>query len=143
MQPTITKFFGSNKIATLCCVADNAVPHCFNCFYAFDEQHHLLFFKSSDDSYHSKILADNHKVAGTILPAKISLPLIKGLQFSGTILCSSLPPVHPDSFYHKIYPLAVARAGKVWCVQLDSVKMTDNTPVFGGKTYWQRQLHHR
>ena len=141
MQPTITEFLKSNKIATLCCVTDNAEPHCFNCFYAFNQQHQLLFFKSSDDSYHANILSHSSKVAGTVLPAKIVLPSVKGLQFSGTILrdLSSIP-VQPDKFYHQVYPLALARAGSIWCVRLDSVKMTDNTPIFGGKTHWKRQI---
>lgn len=135
----INDFIKTNKILTLCCVDAESKPYCFHCFYAFDEEHDLLFFKSSPDTFHAGLLAQNPMVAGSILPPKIELLALKGIQLTGAVFYNNLPAeVDPEAFYHKKFPIAVAKPGKVWCIQLEMVKMTDNTNVFGKKMLWQR-----
>ena len=135
----ISDFIKINKVATICCINEDAVPYCFNCFYAFQEKTHLLFFKSSANSYHSKLLSTNPQVAGTILPNKIELLSLKGIQFTGRILYDSFPDqIQPEVCFHKMHPFAIAKPGHVWCIELETAKMTDNTQVFGKKTEWRK-----
>ncbi|WP_295654695.1 pyridoxamine 5'-phosphate oxidase family protein [uncultured Mucilaginibacter sp.] len=136
----ITDFIKQNRILSLCCVDTDSKPYCFHCFYAFDEANHLLFFKSSTDTFHAGILAQNPSVAGSILPENINLIALKGIQLTGTVLYTDIPDhINPESFYHKKFPFALAKPGKVWCIGIDAIKMTDNTNVFGKKLAWQRE----
>lgn len=140
MLREIASFIDKNKVATICGIGEDHAPYCFNCFYAFDAKNQLLFFKSSSTSNHSKILLKNERVSGTILPDKLELLAIKGIQFSGKVLYDSFPgQIRPEVSYHKRFPLALAKPGDVWCIQLEMVKMTDNTQVFGKKTEWVKQ----
>lgn len=139
MRKEITTFIKENKIASFCCVDDNNAPHCFNCFYLFDDQYQLLFFKSSENTQHSKIMATSYRIAGSILPDKLDFITMKGIQFSGIVLTENFPgDIKPEIFYHKKLPFAFAKPGKVWCVQLETIKMTDSTNVFGKKLRWER-----
>lgn len=140
MLQEIVNFITINKVASICCVDEESVPYCFNCFYSFHSGTQLLFFKSSSDSFHSKLLLKNERISGTILPLKLELLAIKGIQFSGRVLYDSFPEqIRPESHYHKAYPLAIAKPGHVWCIQLERVKMTDNTQIFGKKPEWFKQ----
>ena len=137
MLEEISDFIKINKVATICCLNEEGAPYCFNCFYTFQEKTHLLLFKSSANSYHSKLLSKNNQVAGTILPNKLELLSLKGIQFSGRILYDSFPEqILPTISYHIAYPAAIAKPGHVWCVALEIVKMTDNSQVFGKKIGW-------
>lgn len=132
----ITNFISANKIAAVCCT-DGNIPYCFHCFYVFDPDNFLLFFKSSDETWHSKLLAENAAVAGSILPQKLELLALKGIQFTGTVLYNGIPDqIKPETFYHKRLPLGLAKPGHVFCIQLESIKMTDNSLVFGKKLLW-------
>ncbi len=135
----IADFIKANKVATICCIDERANPYCFNCFYAFHEKAHLLLFKSSVDSHHSKLLSQNPNVAGTILPNKVELLSLQGIQFSGRILKDPFPEqIRPEIIYHKVFPVALARPGHLWTIQLEKIKMTDNTRIFGKKIAWQK-----
>ena len=139
MKKEISTFIKENKIASIACIDENSNPYCFNCFYIFDETNYLLFFKSSSETYHSKALSKRQNVAGTILPDKIDFIALKGIQFTGTVITENFPGnISPDSYFHKKMPLALAKPGRVWCIQLEMVKMTDNTNIFGKKLRWQK-----
>jgi len=139
LPQAIADFIKMNKVATICCIDEGTNPYCFNCFYAFQEKAHLLLFKSSADSHHSKLLSQNFKVAGTILPDKVELLSLQGIQFSGRILQDPFPrQIRPEIIYHKVFPLALARPGHVWQIQLEMIKMTDNTRIFGKKIAWKK-----
>lgn len=139
MKNEILDFIKENKIAAICCSSADNIPYCFHCFYAFDEKNYLLFFKSSSKTFHSKLLSENPNIAGSILPGKIELLAIKGIQLSGIILSNDIPDgINPAAFYHKKFPFALAKQGDVWCIRLEAIKMTDNTHVFGKKNTWNR-----
>ena len=138
MEKEITDFIKKNKIASIACIDGNNTPYCFHSIYVFDEKNNLVFFKSSSNTHHSKLLLKNLHVAGSILPDKIDFIALKGIQFTGTILTENFPDsIKPETYYHKKIPLALAKAGHVWCIQLEMVKMTDNTIIFGKKLRWQ------
>lgn len=139
MNKDISNFIKDNRIASIACVDANNRPYCFNCFYVFDEKNNLLFFKSSLNTYHSRLIAGNQNIAGSILPDKIDFLSLKGIQFTGTILTKDFPEnLNPELFYHKKFPLALAKPGHVWFVQLEMVKLSDNTNIFGKKLKWKR-----
>jgi uncharacterized protein YhbP (UPF0306 family) len=136
----IVDFIKENKILTICCTDQNNKPYCFHCFYAFDEENYLLFFKSSTDSFHTALLAQNPVIAGSILPEKIELMALKGIQLTGTVLYNDFPCHNsPENIYHKKFPFAVVKPGHVWCIQVEALKMTDNTNVFGKKLEWHKE----
>lgn len=135
----ISKFINENKIAAICCTDGNNQPYCFHCFYVLDATHNLLFFKSSENTLHGRLLSENPDVAGSILPQKMEMLALKGIQFTGTVLYSDFPDqINPDIYYHKKLPLGLTKRGHVYCIQLQSIKMTDNSVLFGKKLIWNR-----
>ena len=140
MNNTIIHFINKQTCASICCVNDQEKsPYCFSCFYTFNSEEGLLYFKSSQQSHHSAIITTNPLVAGTILPDKLNVLQIKGLQFQGEVL----PDDHPlakEAFahYHKQHPMALAMPGHMWTIQITVIKMTDNSLGFGKKITWKR-----
>jgi uncharacterized protein len=137
MNERIADFISQQRVATVCCVDEENKPHCFSCFYAFDNERQLLYFKSGSSAHHSQILLQNPVVAGAIQQDKVNSLAIKGIQFTGKILhpknelCSQA-----ESVYHKRFPFALAMPGEIWTLQPETVKMTDNTLSFGKKLHW-------
>ena len=72
MNETIILFLQQQSSATICCVDEQGKPYCFSCFYAFNQQEGLLYFKSSADSHHSVLMKKNPFIAGTVLPDKLN-----------------------------------------------------------------------
>jgi uncharacterized protein len=139
MKKEISQFLKDNKIATIACVDNFSKPYCFNCFYVYDDKNHFLFFKSSLNTYHAKLLSRNPNISGSILPDKMDYLALKGIQFTGTLITSNLPnQINPEVYYHKKLPFALAKPGHVWFIQLETIKMTDNTNIFGKKLVWER-----
>ena len=139
MKDRIDKFIKKQTCASVCCVDEQHKPYCFSCFYSYDGNESLLYYKSSADTSHSAILVKNPVVAGTIMPDKLSLLQIKGIQFEGIVL----PRDHPltknaSSYYHRKHPVALTMAGEIWTIQLNTIKFTDNTAGFGTKLCWSR-----
>jgi hypothetical protein len=139
MNELIVNFLEKQKCASIACIDGNGKPYCFNCFYAFDKENAFLYFKSSADTFHIKLLMQNPPVSGTILESKLRVWAVKGIQFQGTLL-----PLHHTSAqeastrYHSIYPFAIAMPGDVWSIQLHSIKMTNNKAGFGNKILWTK-----
>jgi uncharacterized protein YhbP (UPF0306 family) len=138
MDKRIIEFIGRQKAASVCCLDEKNNPYCFCIFFVFDEDNQRLYFKSSSSSNHAVYLLMNKRVAGTILPDKLNLLAIRGIQFTGFI--SNADPIHPAAAaYHKKIPLALAMPGDVWAIQLETIKMTDNTIGIGKKILWDRR----
>lgn len=137
---SIDKFISENKIAAICCTDKQSNPYCFHCFYVFDSKNHLLFFKSSSETFHARLLLDNPGVAGSILPEKIEFLALKGIQFTGKVLYDEIPDkISPEAFYYKRLPLGLTKPGKIYCIQLESIKLTDNSVIFGKKFEWTKE----
>ena len=140
MNNTIIQFIKEQTCAGICCIDETGKPYCFSCFYAFNAEKGLLYFKSSKESHHAVLLMKNPAVAGTVLPDKLSTLMVKGVQFEGILLDKEHPMVKNASvFYHKTKPMALAVPGDVWTIQIDSIKMTDSTLGFGKKIKWERE----
>lgn len=140
MNERIRKFIKKQTCATVCCADESGKPYCFTVFYAFDFDKALLFYKSSKDARHSLLLKDKPDVAGTILPDKLSLLAIKGIQFEGSVLVAS-DSVNKTaaSIYYAKHPIARATTGEIWAIRVNYIKFTDNSLGFGRKLLWSRE----
>ena len=142
MTERIDEYIKQQSCANVCCVDTGGLPYCFSCFYAYNNNERLLYYKSSIDAHHSKIILDSPVVAGTILPDKHNKLHVKGIQFDGIVL----PLEHPSSknaaaVYYKKNLVAVAMPGDIWTIQINSIKFTDSRLGFGKKLTRSRQEH--
>lgn len=138
MNTEIAAFINECKVATLCCVQDEQ-PYCFNCYYTFIEEEGLLVYKSSFGTKHETILENNTQVAGTIIPEQIDLATLKGIQFEGVLLKENMSlALKASSAYYLRFPFAMAVPGKIYCIELQKIKLTDNGRGFGYKQHWER-----
>jgi uncharacterized protein YhbP (UPF0306 family) len=140
MNDKILAFLKKQTAASISFVNEINEPCSFSCFYAFNSTENLLYFKSTASAYHSKILLQNPKVSGTIMPDKLNKLAVKGIQFTGVVLKES-DPLCMDAFkiYHSKFPMALAIPGEVRTIQLNQLKMTDNVPGIFKKHSWQRE----
>jgi uncharacterized protein YhbP (UPF0306 family) len=139
MDEKIISFIKKQTCAGICCVDETGSPYCFSCFYAFNSEEGFLYFKSSLEAHHSSILTNNPAIAGTILPDKLNVLVVKGLQFEGIVLPGDHPAgKYASANYHKKYPFALTMPGEIWTIQINSIKMTDSAIGFGKKISWKR-----
>ena len=140
MNEKIIQFAQKQKVTSLCCIDETGKPYCFNCFFSFDGEEGLLYFKSSSQSNHMKLMSVKPEVAGAILPDKLNVLAIKGIQYTGILLFSNEELAKTAAkHYHKKYPFALTIPGDVFAIQLIKIKMTDSSNVFGKKIEWERE----
>lgn len=134
----IVEFLQAQTVLTYATSIENE-PYCATCFYAYDEEHGMLIFKSSEETLHVQQGLLNHRVAGSVLPDKLQTGKVKGIQFKGQF---GVPPEDKLSdlkkTYYKKYPFALAMSGALWIIELNLIKFTDNTLGFGKKIYWEK-----
>lgn len=139
MNETIIHFLEQQNCASICCIDEAGKPYCFSCFYAFSRIDGLIYFKSSSNSHHTQLMKKNPFVAGTVLPDKLNKLTIKGIQFEAIVLDTQHPLVKKRlNSYYKKHPAALAMPGDIWVLQIEYIKMTDNTLGFGKKIIWNR-----
>jgi len=140
MNADIARFLQQQTCVTICMMGEKDKPYSFSCFYAFNEEKGLFYFKSSAAAYHSQLLSINPLVAGTVLPDKLNKLLIKGVQFEGLVLNEQDRLTENASYlYHKRHPLALTIKGEITTIRIDRIKMTDGTKGFARKTFWNRE----
>lgn len=133
----LVAFLQDNKVSTVCFIDLENKPYCINCFYKFEEEHHVLIFKSSMGTTHQKLTKPMASISGTILPNVIDTLKLKGVQFTGKVIENEeIDKLQLNTKYLKKYPMSIAVMGYVWAVRLDFLKFTDNTLGFGNKTTW-------
>lgn len=139
LNENIAQFLNECQIASVCFINKEQQPYCINCFYAFDIERAILVCKSSPGTYHHSLVINAKDVAGTILPNEVNTLKIKGVQFNGKIITNDLQKLPGlNSLYYKKYPFALTIPGYIWAIELHSIKLTDNTLVFGKKESWER-----
>lgn len=72
--------------ASICHVDEQGMSCCFNCFYVFNAEINLFYYRSHAETRHVGILLNNPVTAGTILPDKLHKLETKGIQFTGQLL---------------------------------------------------------
>lgn len=141
MTDPIIHFLEEQTCASLCCIDERGNPYCFSCFFAFNAADGLLYFKSSVESWHALLIAKNPVIAGTVLPDKLNRLLIKGIQLTGTVLSADHPLTQKAQFfYHKKFPMALAMTGRVYTIEINSIKMTDSSRLPGKKFLWNKSI---
>jgi uncharacterized protein YhbP (UPF0306 family) len=139
MDEHIIQFLLQQTCATICCADREGNPYCFNCYYAFNPEEKLIYFKSSPDTHHCLLLAENPVVAGTVLPDKLNKLMPKGVQLKGKVFPHDETLAQGASaYYHKKLPVALAMKGDMYTIRLDSVKMKDSRLGFGTGLFWNR-----
>lgn len=138
MEKKIETYLSESKVLTLATSIDN-IPYCANCFYAYDAENKILIFLSDDKTRHISEALNNNNVAGTIDKEVTTVAKIKGLQFTGEFINPTKE--QQDCFYDIYYdkfPFARAKPSSIWGINLNWIKMTDNTLGFGKKLKWER-----
>ena len=138
MKDTILKYIRSNKVFTLATTV-NDIPYCANCFYAYAKESKTLIFLSDDATFHIQTAINNKSVAGTIQNGVTEIAKLQGIQFKGTFVVPN--EKEQEVFYKQYYaqfPFAKEIPSPIWGVQLNWIKMTDNTLGFGTKQMWER-----
>src|ERR1017187_7216325 len=138
MDNKIVKFLSKHHLLTLATSLDNE-PYCSSLFYAFLESHEMLVFMSQDNTKHIRDIKYNNKVAGTIAP-ETTIAKIQGIQLTGTIeiLDGQLLALAKSS-YQKKFPMSKLMDGIIYGIELNYIKMTDNTLGFGKKLIWTKE----
>jgi uncharacterized protein len=137
-EPIVT-YVTTQSCATVSCISADHKPYCFNCFYTFLAAEGWLIFKSSQDTAHATMLLQNPQIAGSILPDKLTMLHIRGLQFEGELLPFNHPAYDTAAkAYYKQHPIALTMSGDIWVLQLNHLKLTDNRLGIGNKQHWQR-----
>ena len=140
MNISILKFMEKQTCATICCTDERANPYCFSCYYVFDSEKGLMYFKSSAETEHAQLLQRNRMVSGTVLPDRLNKLIVKGVQLQGVVLSpDEIMTTGASTFYHKKMPFAIAMKGNVYTIRINRIKMTDSSIVFGKKLYWERE----
>ncbi len=110
-----------------------------SCYYAYDPEQVRLIFVSEFSTIHSQCILRNKHVSGTISNNEKNVFLIQGIQFSGRALQSdSIYRKKARKIYNKKFPFAILKNIPVWFIDLNYIKMTDNTVFFSAKSYWKR-----
>jgi uncharacterized protein YhbP (UPF0306 family) len=140
MDYKIIDFLKKQTSASVSCVNEMLEPYSFSCFFAFNAEQKLLYYKSAPSSYHSRILSNQPKVAGTIMPDKLNKLAIRGIQFTGDLLPDNDPLCkHAADIYYRKFPIGLAIPGIVYTIRLEQLKMTNNIVGMMEKLSWQRE----
>ena len=138
MDDTIVDFLNKQSVVTICCTGDDYKPYCFPCFFAFNSREGLLYFKTSSKAHHSALLARKPEISGSILPDKLNVLALKGVQFEGMVLAPVQLTRHSSRYYYHKYPLALVIPGEIYGIRISSIKMTEGAKGFGKKITWSR-----
>jgi uncharacterized protein len=140
MEERIVKFIEKHRILSLA-VSDENGPYCCTLFYAFDAGRSNFYFMSSEETKHILLAKANAAVAGTLVSADVSIARLQGIQFTGRFFkpAEGLLYEAKKIYLHKI-PAAAFMSSSFWAIEVDFLKMTDNTLGFGKKLIWEREM---
>lgn len=139
MDRIVSSFLQEQNILTIS-TSDNNISHSATCFYSFLEEKKCLIFKSSPHTRHVREGLSNNNISGTIIANFSDITKIKGIQFQGKFIKPDfyqLPQV--QACYYLKFPFALAMKGELWAIELEHIKMTDNTLGFGKKLTWEKK----
>jgi uncharacterized protein YhbP (UPF0306 family) len=129
----IKRFLSKHHVMALATIGEK-VSSC-SAFYAYDIEDVGLIFASSEDTLHMQNISQNPQVAGSIHLETKEIGKIQGLQFEGE--CLEADDTHA-TIYFRAFPHAKVMKPKLWYIQLNFLKLTDNRLGFGKKIRWQR-----
>ena len=136
MNEKIGRFIEKHHLLSLATFGDSL--WCCSAFYAYDCDAKALIIASDEETMHMQNTKKNTRVAGTIAQETKVVGKIQGIQFAGEI--SAVNNEKEAILYLKRFPYARAMNPTLWKIELDGIKMTDNTLGFGKKLIWNREI---
>ena len=135
----IVKFIQRHHVMTLA-TCNNNRPWCCNCFYVYVESLCGLVFTSDATTRHIKEALLQPFVAGSIVLETSIVGKLQGVQFEGKIIEAEGDLLKEIKIaYMKRFPFAMLMDTKLWFLELQSIKKTDNRLGFGKKIYWNSE----
>jgi uncharacterized protein len=131
----IVSFIDKHHVMSLATATGDEVSAC-SLFYAYEKEKKCFVVASSDETLHIQQINQNPKVAGNIVLETKTVGKIQGLQFKG--LFSALEDEDLKKIYFKAFPHAKMMKPKLWQIDVDYFKLTDNRLGFGKKIIWQK-----
>ena len=129
----ITYFIEQHHVMSLATSYNDIVSAC-SLFYVYDSREKIFVVASSDDTLHINHIQKNNRIAGNILLETKEVGKIQGVQFQG--IFSLLDNVELSELYFKTYPYSLEMQPKLWKIEVDYFKMTNNELGFGKKIIW-------
>ncbi|MDQ1298130.1 MAG: uncharacterized protein QG558_669 [Campylobacterota bacterium] len=136
MDEKIKKFIAKHHLLSLATFGESL--WCCSAFYVFDADAAVFILASEEQTVHIQNSKLNTRVAGTIAHETKVVGKIQGIQFVGTI--STVEDKREKALYLKRFPYALAMNPMLWKIELETIKMTDNTLGFGKKLIWNREI---
>lgn len=112
------------------CALDSVWIHSASCFYAFDEAHYALVFKSEPHTRHIQLATRYPHVSATIATNTLHIAKIQGLQIRARFAPAT--QTQQDIYYAR-FPFARLGAGDLYALQILYAKYTDNALGFSKK----------
>ena len=134
----IIEFINEHHVLTLSTSMNNT-PYCAHCFYVFDEENMRLIFTSDIETNHAQQVEINSNVAVGIALETTMVGQIRGIQITGK--AQSLEGKEEKlafKIYLKKFPFAILKKTKMWSVEIEYFKFTDNRLGFGKKIIWTK-----
>ncbi len=129
----IEEFIGEHHVLTLATATTDGAPYCCNAFYAYRDG--AFIFTTDTSTHHGEMMVENPRVAASIVLETRTVGKVQGLQLTGLIK----PAIEGDKLaYIKSFPYAAVAELKLWRLEADFMKLTDNRLGFGKKLIWQR-----
>ena len=104
-------------------------------FYIYSLHENSFIFASSDTTTHIQQLKENSHVSGNILLETKDVTKIQGVQFRGIASVNDNSGL--EKLYFEAFPHAKTMQPQLWKIQVNYLKMTDNTLGFAKKLIWQ------
>lgn len=128
----IKSFIDEHHVLTLATSVDDIVSAC-SAFYVYDTFSNSFIIASDDETLHVTQAVKNKNIAGNILLETDEVGKIQGLQFRGQFCDAKAGDMKK---YLLRYPYAVAMKPKLWRLEVNFFKLTDNRLGFGKKIIW-------
>lgn len=130
------KFIAKHHVLTLATVNSEGKPYVANCFYAYDKRRNRFVFTSDLTTRHGQEMAENRRVALSIVLETRVVGRVQGLQVEGI---AEQGDEEAKRTYIKRFPYAAVAPLTLWMVDPTMLKLTDNTLGFGTKLIWQSE----
>lgn len=132
----IASFIDKHHVMSLATSVGDEVSAC-SLFYAYEKEKKCFVVASSDETLHIQHINKNPKVAGNIVLETKTVGKIQGLQFRG--LFSPTEDEYLKKIYFKAFLHAKIMKPKLWRIDVEYFKLTDNRLGFGKKIIWQKE----
>ena len=126
----IEEFIQEHHVMSLASLSKDELSVC-SLFYVYDKDTKSFIVASSEETLHIQHISQNKNIAGNILLETKEVGKIKGLQFRGEFL--PLNTKELEELYFNAFPYAKELHPKLWQIQANYFKLTDNSLGFGKK----------